>query len=370
VPLVVYFPPRWRHLAPPDYAPGGRSDRLVSFVDFAPTVLSLAGLRPPDWMQGHAFLGPFAAPPPPLAFGFRGRMDERLDLVRSATDGRFVYIRNFLPHLIYGQHIAYMFEMPTTQVWKRLHDAGTLTPEQDAFWRPKPPEELYDLRDDPDEVRNLAGSPARREVLARFRKAQQDHLRSIRDVGFLPEGERVRRYAGTNPRDHSHTADAYPFDRVFATAELASMPRDDALPALLAALKDADGAVRSWAALGIRMRNRQGDEAAVAALREALGDRTPEVRIVAAEALGRSGTDADRGRALAVLVELANWSRHDVFVVMAALNALEALGPAIAPVAAAVRDLPARGAVPDPRYASYVPRLLADLKVSLEAAAR
>ena len=128
VPLVVSIPEKWRHLAPEGYTPGGRSDRLVSFVDFAPTVLSLAGLRPPAWMQGHAFLGEFAAPPQPFLFGFRGRMDERYDLVRSATDGRYVYVRNYMPHLIYGQHIDYMFQTPTTQVWKRLHDEGKLTP--------------------------------------------------------------------------------------------------------------------------------------------------------------------------------------------------------------------------------------------------
>jgi uncharacterized sulfatase len=370
VPLVVSFPEKWRHLAPPDYTPGGRSDCLVSFVDFAPTMLSLAGVRPPDWMQGHAVLGPFAGPPQPLLFGFRGRMDERPDLVRSATDGRFVYVRNYLPHLIYGQHIDYMFQTPTTRIWKRLHDQGTLTAAQDAFWKPKPPEELYDLQDDPDEVHNLAGSPAHREVLARLRRAQQDHARAIRDVGFLPEGERFRRFPGINPHDQGHSADAYPFERVSATAELASMLGGDALPALTTALGDPDGAVRSWAALGILMRGRDGADAAAAELREALADRSPEVRIVAAEALGRYGTAADRTRALPALVGLADWSRHDVFVGMAALNALDALGPEAAPVADAIRALPTHGDAPDPRYASYVSRLLQDLRASLDSAAR
>ena len=132
VPLVVYIPEKLKHLRPPEYTRGGRSDRLVSFVDFAPTVLSLAGIQPREWMQGRAFLGKFQESPQPFIYGFRGRMDERFDLVRSVTDGRYVYIRNNMPHKIYGQHIDYMFQTPTTRVWKRLHDEGKLTPVQDA----------------------------------------------------------------------------------------------------------------------------------------------------------------------------------------------------------------------------------------------
>src|SRR5690349_12808857 len=215
VPLVVYIPEKFRSLAPADYVPGGKSERLVSFVDFAPTVLSLAGVQPPEWMQGHAFLGPFAAPPQPFVYGFRGRMDERYDLVRSVTDGRFVYIRNYMPHLIYGQHIDYMFQTPTTQVWKKLHDAGKLTAAQDIFWNRKPPEELYDLHADPDEVHNLAGSAEHYAIQAKLRQAQQDWARRIRDVGFLPEGERFTRAPGVSPYDLGHDDRKYPFERVF-----------------------------------------------------------------------------------------------------------------------------------------------------------
>ncbi|HYO81011.1 MAG TPA: sulfatase, partial [Bryobacteraceae bacterium] len=158
VPLLVYVPDKWKHLAPAGYGAGKVLDRLVSFVDLAPTVLSIAGLTPPGHMQGRAFMGAHTAPAPEYLFGFRGRMDERVDTVRSVTDGRYVYLRQFMPHRIYGQHIAYMFEMPTVQVWKKQFDAGQLKPQQTAFWKEKPSEELYDLHSDPDEVTNLASS--------------------------------------------------------------------------------------------------------------------------------------------------------------------------------------------------------------------
>src|SRR5262249_29946600 len=181
VPLVVYIPPKWKALAPKDYTAGGKSERLVSFVDFAPTVLSLARIEPPSWLHGHAFLGKHAAAPQPFIYGFRGRMDERYDLVRSVTDGRYVYIRNYLPHLIYGQHVAYMFETPTTRVWKKLHDEGKLNAAQDHFWKPKPAEELYDLQRDPDEVNNLAAAPEHQETLRKLRQAQQGLAARVRD---------------------------------------------------------------------------------------------------------------------------------------------------------------------------------------------
>ncbi|HTM48557.1 MAG TPA: sulfatase, partial [Bryobacteraceae bacterium] len=153
VPMIIHVPEKWRRLAPKEYKPGGISDQPVAFVDLAPTVLSLAGIEPPRYMQGSAFAGARAGAPRQYNFGFRGRMDERYDMVRSVRDGRYVYIRNYMPHKIYGQHIDYMFQTPTTSVWKKLYDEGKLQPPKTYFWETKPPEELYDLENDPDEVR-------------------------------------------------------------------------------------------------------------------------------------------------------------------------------------------------------------------------
>jgi arylsulfatase A-like enzyme len=364
VPLVVYIPDKWKSLAPKDYTAGGKSERLVNFVDFAPTVLSLAGIQPPDWMHGHAFLGKYATPPQPFMFGFRGRMDERYDLVRSVTDGRYVYIRNYLPHLIYGQHIGYMFVTPTTRVWKKLHDEGKLNAVQDRFWNTKPAEELYDLSKDPDEVNNLAAAPEHEAVLKKLRQAQQDYARKTRDLGFLPEGERFSRAAGGSPY---HLDDGtYPFQRVFEAAELAAGLKVEAVPDLKKALADRDSAVRYWGALGLLMRGRKGFDAAATEVRDALADGSPYVQIVAAEVLGKHGNDDDVKRALQLLAERADWDKNDVFIAMAALNALDALGPKAAPLAETLKALPTKGKVPDARYLPYVPGLLKSIQTNLK----
>lgn len=361
VPLVVFVPERFRELLPADAQPGKQCDRLVSFVDFAPTVLSLAGVQPPDWMQGAAFLGHYAESPRDYVFGFRGRMDERTDLVRSATDGRYVYIRNYLPHRIYGQHLAYMFQTPTTQVWKRLHDEQRLTPAQDAFWNAKPPEELYDLTTDPDEVQNLATSSAHGDVLARLRTAQQAWTRSIRDIGFLPEGEIHSRSEGTTPYDMGHDDARYPFEKIFAAADLASQVRPDAAAALAQACGDSDSAVRYWGVTGLLMLGESGLQAGHDPLTAALADESPYVRIAAAEALGRFGSESDQKASLATLAELGDAGRNNVFVAMAALNAVEALGDRAAGIRSTLSASPP-GPAPHARYDSYVPRLLENLK--------
>ena len=362
VPVVVHFPAKWKHLAPPEYKAGGASDRLISFVDFAPTVLSLAGVQPPAWMQGHAFAGKFITAPQPFIHGFRGRMDERTDCVRSMTDGRYVYLRNFMPHLSQGQHVDYQFETPTTRVWSDLYKSGKATEAQSIFWRtPKASEELYDLTTDPDEVKNLAASPQHQEVLAKFRAAQRDLAAKIRDVGLLPEGEIHSRSVGSAPYAVARDDTKFPFARIFATAELASNLKPAALPQLRQSLADADSAVRYWAALGVLMRGKDAVATARADLQRALTDASPFVRIPAAQALGQFGEQADLDKALPVLLEQADWSKSGVFASIAALNALGALGPKAAPALAAIKALPENGPSPDARYNICVPRLLADL---------
>ena len=171
VPLIVHIPEKFSHLRPKQYVTGSTSDRLTAFVDLAPTLLSLIGQKPPAWMQGHAFAGKHDAGPQPFIYGFRGRMDERYDLLRSVTDGRYVYLRQYMPHKIYGQYIQYMFQTPTTRVWKEMFDAGRLNEAQSKFWQRKPSEELYDLHADPDEVNNLAKSLEHQSILKKLRNA-------------------------------------------------------------------------------------------------------------------------------------------------------------------------------------------------------
>lgn len=370
VPLIVSVPEKYRDLAPSEYRVGGRSDRLVGFIDLAPTLLSLIGSKPPAHMQGHAFMGAHEADPQPFLFGFRGRMDERIDMVRVVRDERYIYIRNYMPHKIYGQHVGYMFQTPTTARWKELYDRGELSPPATYFWETKPAEELYDLRADPDEVSNLIGRVTRpddRKALDRLRQAHQAFTLKIRDVGFLPEHEIHARSVGATPYDMGHDDFRYPLRRIMETADIASRMDPDENPALLEALNDGDSAVRYWGALGILMRGEDTVRSFRRPLRQALNDAAPAVRVAAAEGLGRYGNREDVRRSLEVLMEHADPERHGAYIAMAALNAIGELGAKAAPHLDAIRVLPDKDPNAVGRANGYVSRLIEKLVADLEA---
>jgi arylsulfatase A-like enzyme len=242
VPLIVYFPPKWQHLAPAP--PGSRIKDPVCFADFAPTVLSLAGVKIPDSMQGRAFAGPAQALPHEFVWCTRDRMDERYDMLRSVMDRRWLYIRNYRPDLPYVQHLSYMFRARGYQSWERMAQEGKLTPATAMFWGKKPSEELYDLEADPDNVHNLARDPAHRATRDRMRGELKRWVLAVNDNGFMPEGSALEGY------DASRQAGAYPLERIVDLANLAS-DRDPAnLPKLIAALDDPSEAVRWWGAQG------------------------------------------------------------------------------------------------------------------------
>lgn len=325
--LIAYFPPKWRHLAPAP--PGGIVDAPVSFVDLAPTLLSLAGLPRASGMQGRAFLGGDAQPGTGLVFGMRNRMDERYDIVRTVTDGRWRYIRNYMPHRIWGMHGDYEWQARGYQSWDRARMQGTLTPAQRRFFETKPFEELYDLSADPDQLHDLAADPAQRSRMAALRRALDRHMLAVRDNGFIPEGGAAEGYHAS--RDERR----YPLKRIMVLAQAAARgdPRKRAL--FERRLRDQDETIRYWAATGLLILGADAALARAALASAAERDPSTAVRIAAAEALCHIG-DAPRG--VAVLAAIAE-ARLPFAPRVLALNALDSIGEAARPAIPTLRRL-------------------------------
>jgi uncharacterized sulfatase len=332
VPLIVYVPEKHRDLVGEAYEPGA-TDRLVSFVDFGPTVLSLAGLDAPAFYQGSAFLGPKAEAERDYMYGFRGRMDERYDCARTVGDGRFVYVRNFMPHLSHGEHNNYMFITPTTRVWRELFEARALNSVQSAYWEPRPAEELFDLEADPHETRNLANQPGYEETLERMRGALRDWQLEIRDVGMIPEAQFQSRKGLGTPYELARNV---PLEEILDIANIAASRSIANLEDLTAASTHEDPAIRYWAATGFHVRGERTVLWAADHLRRMMDDPDPTVKIAAADAVAEHGSDEDLATALKVLLSAADLNTHSLYTVMQAINAVDRAGDRSQPIWAAV----------------------------------
>ena len=187
IPLIVRWPGKVR--------PGTVVDDLVSAIDLTVTWLRIAGVDPPENMQGlDLFSGETAKRR--YIFAARDRCDETVDRIRCVRTKRFKYIRNFYPDRPYTQFNAYKkLQYPVLTLMEVLHKQGKLTPEQERFMSPtRPEEELYDLENDPYELHNLAGDPRYQDVLRELRGALERWMEETNDQGALPEDPEVLEY--------------------------------------------------------------------------------------------------------------------------------------------------------------------------------
>jgi N-sulfoglucosamine sulfohydrolase len=282
VPFIVRIPEKFRSLYPGS-EPGSAVDRIISFVDLAPTLMSLIGADIPGYMQGDAFLGEQKTEAPEYVHMTRGRMDERIDMSRAVRDRKYRYIRNYMPFRIPLQHLAFLFTATSAQAWEDLFKAGKLNEVQSAPFMPKPVEELYDTEKDPWEVHNLATDPAHREVLVRMREENRSWMARIRDVGLVPETEYSVLSGEGSMYDYMRSKEC-PFDELLEAAEMATLAGKGDVSAYLEYLKSKHPAIRYWGATGLLIHL---DQAVMAApsLEKAAKDRSASVAVLAAEAL-------------------------------------------------------------------------------------
>lgn len=179
VPMLVRFPDK--------FAAGSERQELVTLLDLAPTMLAMAGAEIPANMDGRVLWGPERQAEPQTLFFHRDRMDETYDLIRSARDHRFRYIRNYQPLRTYNQYLEYLELMPTMKVWREQHHAGELAPAAEQWFHTKPLEELYDVVADPYQVKNLAHDPRYAETLQQLRDATEAWQLEQGDTGMTPE---------------------------------------------------------------------------------------------------------------------------------------------------------------------------------------
>jgi N-sulfoglucosamine sulfohydrolase len=335
VPLIVYFPEKWRHLAP--VAAGEATERLVSFVDFAPTVLSLCGIDVPGYVQGTAFLGPAAGEPRQFVYGARDRVDEVFDLSRSARDDRWLYIRNFMPHRSWMPPERYSDGSTFRRELKRMAAAGQLDAAQMTYAAPRRAlEELYDTQADPHQINNLADCPEHQEQLERLRAELHRWMLRTRDAGFLTEPQVWHRIGSdSTPLDLARDPARYPLQQLIQAADLVG--REGVSDQQFKLLRHADEGVRYWAAMGLHATTSAeglSDRMAGAILQVLRQETSPTVRIELAAALAPM-EPPDPG--LQLLREQLGHQRTDV--VLHATRTVELLGERARPLLSKMREM-------------------------------
>ena len=187
VPLLIRYPDGYRA--------GEIDDRLVSLMDLGPTVMSLLGIKPPQHLDGRAFAGKYEQAPRKLIFGSADRFDESTDMQRSVLDGRYVYVKNFMPELPLIYRNKYREQIPMNAKLIALNQEKKLKGDSSyIFMDTKPLEEFYDLQNDPYEVNNLANDPNYATKIKGYRKALKDWQLEIEDKGFVPEHDLIEMF--------------------------------------------------------------------------------------------------------------------------------------------------------------------------------
>ncbi|MBK1878328.1 sulfatase-like hydrolase/transferase [Pelagicoccus mobilis] len=288
VPLIVHIPEAYAN-----FHPGGKDrfvdERMVSYIDLPATALTLAGIEVPDTYHGESLFkkGSADVSQREHVFGTRDRADDMYDLSRCVFDGRYLYIRHYMPHLPWIQE-GVIFNPERKESVRELHrirDAGEDTDLSKLLWEERPREELYDLQEDPQELINIADRDEVRGVKEKLSHVLRNWILETRDSGFLNEAEMQRRAreAGLTPYEMMQDDSLYPIEEILAAAEDAS---NGMLPS--SSFDHQDPAVRFWVLMSAIIA-KADDSAARELFVRGSKDQNLIVRATAAEGLGRIG---------------------------------------------------------------------------------
>jgi arylsulfatase A-like enzyme len=319
VPLIIHFPKKWRHLAP--VAPGETVDRLVSFVDFAPTVLSLVNLDIPSYMQGIPFLGAKAGPARKHVFGARDRVDEVFELSRSIRDERWLLIENYMPHLSWMPPERYSDNADMRRQMKKLAAGGTLNPAQMTYASPsKPVIEFYDTQQDPHQIHNLAHQTEQSARIQGLSRMLHQWQRRTSDLGCFTEPMMWRRLEShATPWDFGRRESGNEVTQGWDAARMILQPEGPTTA--LARVGDNLDVIRYGATLTLHAHHPTNPEARKA-LQDRLGDSAPSVRIEAATAILETESSAQARQVL-----LGALQDPQVEVRLQAMRSFELLAP-------------------------------------------
>lgn len=290
VPFVIWFPEMYRHLSP--WGTQTVSDELISFEDLPPTLISLAGGEVPAHMKGRVLIGDARAQPPERLFLSSDRSDNGIDMVRSVTNGKYVYSRNYMPFMPEARYIRYMEIGEIKQVMRKDLANDQLNPQQKSLFMPRPAEFLFDVGQDPWELKNLAQDEDHEAQMESFRRTLEQNILDTRDVMFVSEYDLGLIAEITTPYQFRQMPDKYPLKKILNSASLAGFRGKKIAARQASFLTNADKNIRYWAAVGLRSQPPDLLARYRTRLSRAMNDVYPPVAITAAAILYDQFKDA------------------------------------------------------------------------------
>jgi hypothetical protein len=286
VPFVIWFPEMYKHLSPWGTS-GIVSDELINFEDLAPTVLALAGAEIPDYLKGRKLIGENRSPKTNHLILSADRADNGIDMVRTITDGRFVYSRNFMPFIPQARYIRYMEISEIVQQMRSDLKENKLDSLQKSIFEDRPAEFLFDIENDLWETRNLADDSKYNNVLEKMRKLLDYEILSAKDVMFLPEYEIGLISQKGTPYEFRLDESKYPLNEIYKVALLSGIRNAETTKQQIQWLENGNKIIRYWAIIGLHSQSDEILKAFQHKIEKAISDNYPPVSLAAAALLYR-----------------------------------------------------------------------------------
>lgn len=280
VPFVIWFPPMYKNLSP--WGTGVVTDEMVDFEDLAPTLISLAGGNLPDYLKGRILMGDHRSKPVQYLELSSDRSDNGIDMIRSITNGRYIYSRNYLPFTPEAHYIRYMEIGDIKQQMRKDLADNKLNALQKSLFEPRPAEFLYDIDNDIWETNNLVNDPASKEVLEKMRQQLDKDVLQSRDIMFLPEYEIAMISKTATPYEYRLSDKNYPIKQIYAAASLSGKRGNDIAAQQIKLLNSTNKIIRYWAITGLRSQSTDVLKPYKAEILKAMQDVYPPVAITAA----------------------------------------------------------------------------------------